>query len=150
MRFFDYNRAFLALACLGAAERSLEEIGEYTRTRTTFGKPLAQYQGVNFKIAEHLTRIESIKLLSYKALWLRDNGERHAKEAGMVKWAGIQEAFQAIHSCLLLSGWPGYSADLPYDRRMRDVMGLELGDGAPEIMKMVVAREVLGRESLPY
>jgi cyclohexanecarboxyl-CoA dehydrogenase len=50
----------------------------------------------------------------------------------------------------LLSGWPAYSSDLPHERRMRDVIGLELGDGSPEIMKMIVAREVFGRISLPH
>lgn len=150
MKFFDYNRAFLALACLGAAERSLEEITEHVKTRTTFGQPLAKYQGVTFQIAEHMTKIEAAKLLAYKVLWMRDEGLRHSKEAAMVKWYGIRVAFEAIHTCLILSGWPGYSAELPYDRRMRDVMGLELGDGAPEIMKMVVAREVLGRQALAY
>jgi cyclohexanecarboxyl-CoA dehydrogenase len=147
MKFFDYNRAFLALACLGAAERSLEEIIEYTKHRNTFGQPLAKYQGVTFQIAEHLTRIEAAKLLAYKVLWMRDQGIRHSKEAAMVKWFGIHEAYQALHTCLILSGWPGYSSELPYDRRMRDVMGLELGDGAPEIMKMVVAREFLRRDA---
>ena len=150
MKFFDYNRAFLALACLGAAERSLEEITEHVKIRTTFGQPLAKYQGVTFQIAEHMTKVEAAKLLAYKVLWMRDEGHRHSKEAAMVKWYGIHVAFEAIHTCLILSGWPGYSAELPYDRRMRDVMGLELGDGAPEIMKMVVAREVLRRQALAY
>jgi cyclohexanecarboxyl-CoA dehydrogenase len=148
MKFFDYNRAFLALACLGAAERSIEEIIEFVKERKTFGRPLASNQGVTFQIAEHLTRIEAAKLLAYKVLWLRDQGLRHSKEAAMIKWFGIQEAYQALHTCLILSGWPGYSSDLPHDRRMRDVMGLELGDGTPEIMKMVVAREAIGRVAL--
>lgn len=150
MKFFDYNRAFLALACLGAAERSLEEIIQHVQDRTTFGQPLAKYQGVTFQVAEHLTRIEAAKLLAYKVLWMRDQGVRHSKEAAMVKWFGIHEAYQALHTCLILSGWPGYDAQLPHDRRMRDVMGLELGDGTPEIMKMVVAREAIGRITLPH
>jgi len=145
MKFFDYNRAFLALACLGAAERSLEEVSDYVRERKTFGQPLAKYQGVTFQIAEHMTRIEAAKLLAYKVLWMRDEGLRHSKEAAMIKWFGIHEAYETLHTCFILSGWPAYSSELPHVRRMRDVMGLELGDGAPEIMKMVVAREVLGR-----
>jgi cyclohexanecarboxyl-CoA dehydrogenase len=68
----------------------------------------------------------------------------------MVKWFGIHTAYEALHACFILSGWPAYSSEVPHERRMRDVMGLELGDGAPEIMKMVVARELLGRESLAY
>jgi cyclohexanecarboxyl-CoA dehydrogenase len=150
MQFFDYNRAFLTLACIGAAERSLEEVSEHVRTRQAFGGPLARFQGVSFPIAEHLTKLEAAKLLAYKVLSLKDAGLPHSKEAAMVKWFGIREAYEAIHDCLLLAGWPAYSAELEHDRRMRDVMGLELGDGTSQIMKMVVAREVLGRESLPY
>jgi cyclohexanecarboxyl-CoA dehydrogenase len=148
--FYDYNRAFLTLACIGAAERSLEEVSEHVRTRQAFGGPLARFQGVSFPIAEHLTRLEAAKLLAFKVLYLKDAGLPHSKEAAMIKWFGIKEAYEALHDCLLLAGWPAYSAELPHDRRMRDVMGLELGDGTSQIMKMVVAREVLGRESLPY
>lgn len=150
MQFFDYNRAFLALVCIGAAEKSLEELVEFVKMRHTFGSPLSKNQGVTFPIAEHLTRLEAAKLLAYKVLSLKDSGEPHSKEAAMIKAFGIREAFQALHTCVTMSGWPGYSSDLPHDQRMRDVMGLEIGDGTQEIMKMVVAREVFGRESLPY
>ena len=150
MRFFDYNRAFLALACIGAAEKSLDEIVEHVRTRTAFGYPLAKFQDVTFQVSEHMTRLAAAKLLAYKVLWMRDNDLPHSKEAAMIKWHGIHEAYDALHTCIILSGWPGYSSDLPHERRMRDVMGLELGDGAPGVMKMIVAREIFGRMSLPH
>jgi cyclohexanecarboxyl-CoA dehydrogenase len=150
MKFFDYNRAFLALACIGAAEKSLDQITEFIKTRVTFGSILAKNQGVTFQIAEHLTKLEAAKLLAYKVLWMKDNNMRHAKEASMIKWYGINAAYDALHTCTLMSGWPGYSSDLPHEQRMRDVMGLQLGDGTMEIMKMVTVREVFGRESLPY
>ena len=150
MRFFDYNRAFLTLMCIGAAEKSLDETIEYLKIREAFGKPLAAFQGVNFQIAEHMTRLEAAKLLCYKVLWLKDQGIPHSKEAAMVKWLGIEEAYRTTHTCLLMHGWPAYSSDLPFDKRMRDIMGLQLGDGTREIMKMVIAREVFGREALPY
>ncbi len=150
MQFFDYNRAFLSLVCIGAAEKSLEEIIEHAKTRRTFGSPLAKYQGVTFQIAEHKTRLELAKLMAYKVLWMKDNKLNHSMEAAMIKWFGIQEAYKTLHSCIILSGWPGYSSDLPHDQRMRDVMGLELGDGTREIMKMVIGREIFGRDSLPY
>lgn len=150
MRFFDYNRALLALSCIGAAEKSLEEIVTHVNNRQAFGHTLAQFQGVTFQVAEHMTRLEAAKLLAYKVLWMADNGIPHAKEAGMIKYYGIRKAFDALHTCVLLSGWPGYSTELPHERRMRDVMGLELGDGSAEVMKMVVAREVFGRHSLPH
>ena len=150
MQFFDYNRAFLTLACIGAAEKSLEEMIEWIKIRETFGNPLSRYQGVTFQIADHLIRLEAAKLLAYKVLAMKDGGEPHSKEAARVKAWGIREAFQALHTCVTLSGWPGYSSELPHEQRMRDVMGLEIGDGTQEIMKMIVAREVFGRDSLPY
>jgi cyclohexanecarboxyl-CoA dehydrogenase len=150
MRFFDYNRGLLALACIGAADKSIEELVEFIKIRETFGQSLARNQGVTFQVAEHMTKLEAAKLLAWKVLWMRDNDIPHSLEAGMIKWFGIREAFEALHTCILLSGWPGYSSELPHERRLRDVMGLELGDGSPEIMKMVVAREVFGRISLPH
>ncbi len=68
----------------------------------------------------------------------------------MVKWWVPRLAVDTIHQCLLLHGHYGYTDELPFEQRMRDVMGLEIGDGAAAIMKIVVARELIGRESLPY
>lgn len=150
MQFFDYNRAFLALVCIGAAEKSLEEVSEYVRNRQAFGGSLSRFQGVNFPIAEHLTKLEAAKLLAYKVLALKDAGRPHSKEAAMVKWYGCEVAAQALHDCVLLAGWPAYGTELPHDQRLRDVIGFELGDGTAQIMKMIVAREAIGRESLPY
>ena len=146
MEAFDYNRAIIALACVGAAQQSLEETIAYTKERETFGKPLALREGVAFQIAEHLTHIACARHLAHHTLWLRDRGRPHTKEAAMAKWYAPKSAFDAIHACLLLHGWPGYDESLPFGQRLRDVMGLEIGDGTPEIMKGVVAREAYGRE----
>ncbi len=150
MESFDYNRAIIALACIGAAQQSLDETVEYTKQRHTFGKPLALREGVAFQIAEHSTQLACARHLAYHALWLRDRGRPHTKEAAMAKWLGPKSAVDAIHACLLLHGWPGYDEALPYGQRLRDVMGLEIGDGTPEIMKGVIAREIYGREFTSY
>jgi cyclohexanecarboxyl-CoA dehydrogenase len=150
MVFFDYNRALLALVCIGAAEKSLDEIIEHSKLREAFGGPLARFQGVNFPIAEHATKLEAAKLLAYKALALRDANLPHSKEASMAKWFGVREATDTLRDCVVLAGWPGYSSDLPHEKRMRDVLGMELGDGSTQILKMVIAREMIGREALPY
>jgi cyclohexanecarboxyl-CoA dehydrogenase len=68
----------------------------------------------------------------------------------MTKWWGPRLAVETIHQCLRLHGHYGYTDELPFEQRMRDVIGLEIGDGTAEVMKMVVARELMGRESLPY
>ena len=150
MRGFDYSRALIALECVGSAQASLDEAWEYTKTRTAFGAPIAQYQGVTFPLVEGETHIAAVRQLSYHALELRDAGKPHTAEAAMVKWLGPKTAFDVIHQCLLTFGHYGWSMDLPHQQRMRDVMGLEIGDGAAGIMKLIVARERIGRVAVQY
>jgi cyclohexanecarboxyl-CoA dehydrogenase len=150
MQGFDYNRIGIALACLGVAQQSVEETIAYVKERKAFGGPIARFEGVSFPIAEAATHLEACRWLCYRALWLADQGRPHTKESAMTKWWGPRLSVDTIHQCLLLHGHYGYTDELPFEQRMRDVIGLEIGDGAAEVMKMVVARELLGRESLPY
>jgi cyclohexanecarboxyl-CoA dehydrogenase len=150
MEAFDYNRAIIALACIGTAQQSLDETVEFARQRQTFGKPLARHEGFAFQIAEHASRLHAARLLAYETLWLRDCGRPHTCEAAMVKWMAPKAATDAIHTCMILNGWMGYDNELPHAQRLRDVIGLEIGDGTPEIMKGVVAREIFGHEFASY
>jgi cyclohexanecarboxyl-CoA dehydrogenase len=150
MSAFDYNRAVIALACVGAALQSLDETIEYAKQRHTFGKPIATREGVSFQIAEHLTMLSAARLLSYQCLALRDEGLPHTREAAMAKWLGPKASAEAIHAAIVLNGWMGYDQDLPHEQRLRDVIGLEIGDGTPEIMKAIIARETFGREFSSY
>jgi cyclohexanecarboxyl-CoA dehydrogenase len=150
MKGFDFNRVLIALACLGAAQASLDETMAYVKERRAFGRPLVQNQGVSFPIAEAATHMEAARWLSYRALWLADHGQPHGKEAAMVKWWAPKLAVETIHQCLLLHGHYGYTDELPFEQRLRDVIGLEIGDGTAEVMKLIVARELMGRESVPH
>ncbi len=150
MQGFDYNRIGIALACLGVAQQSVEETIAYVKERKAFGHTIARFQGVSFPLAEAATQLEACRWLCYRALWLADQGRPHTKESAMTKWWGPKLAVETIHQCLLLHGHYGYTDELPFEQRMRDVIGLEIGDGAAEVMKMVVARELIGRDSLPY
>ena len=150
MRGFDYNRVGIALACLGVAQVSLEETMAYVKERRAFGKTLATFEGVSFKIAEAATHIDACRGLCYRALWLADRGRPHSKESAMTKWWGPRLAVETIHQCLLFHGHYGYTDELPFEQRMRDVIGLEIGDGTAEVMKTIVARELMGREVRPY
>lgn len=147
---FDYNRAIIALSCLGAAQQSLEETIEYTKGRQAFGRPLAKFEGVSFQIAECLALVEAARLVAYKCLWLKDQGLPHTKESAMAKWMGPKISADAIHTCLILHGHYGYNMDSPLEQRLRDVIGLEIGDGTPEIMKGIIAREAFGKEYTSY
>ncbi|MEO6654347.1 MAG: acyl-CoA dehydrogenase family protein [Ilumatobacteraceae bacterium] len=150
MEAFDFNRAIIALAAIGTASQSLDETIEYTKHRETFGQPLAKREGVAFQIAEHLALLHATRLLSYEVLTRADAGLPHTSEAAMCKWLGPKQSVEAIHACLLLHGWTGYGTDLPFAQRLNDVMGLEVGDGTPEIMKAIIARETFGRQFSSY
>lgn len=147
---FDFIRVFIALQCLGAAQASLEETIAYAKERHAFGQPIARFEGVSFPIAEHYTQVEAARLLCYKALWLRDKGLPHTKEAAMVKWWAPKLSVDVIHNCLLTHGHFGYSDEFPLEQRLRDVIGFQLADGTAQIQKIVVARELFGRDYLPY
>ena len=150
MQGFDYSRVLIALQCIGSAQASVEETWEYSKERMAFGAPLVQYQGVSFPLAEGDTLLAAARQLCYHALELRDAGEAHTAEAAMVKWLAPKTAVDVIHQCLLTFGHYGWSMDLPHQQRLRDVMGLEIGDGTAQVMKLIVARERAGRIAVQY
>jgi cyclohexanecarboxyl-CoA dehydrogenase len=150
MQGFDYSRALIGLQVLAPARASVDETWQYVTERHAFGNPLARYQGVTEPLAEAQTLTTAARLLCYKTLWLRDNGDNHTSEAAMCKWWAPKVAFDALHACLLLHGHSGYSRDLPHQQRMRDVLGLQIGDGTQQIQKMIIAREKVGRMAVPY
>jgi cyclohexanecarboxyl-CoA dehydrogenase len=143
MQGFDYSRALLGLQCVGAAQASLDETWCYIGQREAFGQPLSAYQGVTFPIAEGEGILASVRALCYETLRLRDNQAAHTSEAAMCKWLGPKSAVDVIHQCLLTHGHYGWSMDLPHQQRLRDVMGIEIGDGTAQIMKLIIARERL-------
>ena len=146
----DFLRPSLGLVCLGIAQAAMEETMAYVVQRTAFGQPIAKFEGVSFKIAEHATLIEAARLLCYQTLSLKDQGLPHTKESAMCKWWCPVVAFDAIHDCLLLHGHLGYSEDYPLEQRLRDVLGFEFADGTAQIMKIIIARELMGDVAKPY
>ena len=149
MRTFDASRVLVGLSALALAETSLEEAVEYVKTRTAFGSPLSRFEGVSFKLAEHATRTEAARMLCYKALKLRDEGLPHSKEAAMAKWFAPACAVEAIHDLMLISGNSAYSEAHVMQQRWRDAISCQIGDGTAEIMKLIVAREMLGAKFAP-
>ena len=150
MAGFDYSRALIALQCIGAAQASLDEAWAYTKERQAFGRPIAKFQGVTFPLVEGDAHISAIRQLSYHALELRDAGLPHTAEAAMVKWMSPQTSVDVIHKCLLTFGHYGWTKETPHQQRMRDVMGLEIGDGTAAVMKLIVARNRVGNAAVQY
>ena len=150
MQGFDFSRALIGLQCVAAAQASVDEAWAYSTERQAFGAPLASYQGVSFPLAEADSMLAATRSLCYLTLGLRDAGKPHTAEAAMCKWLGPKTAFDAIHQCLLTFGHYGYTMDTPHQQRLRDVMGLEIGDGTAQIMKLIIARERVGRAAVQY
>jgi cyclohexanecarboxyl-CoA dehydrogenase len=148
MQGFDFSRALIGLQCLAVARQSLAETWESASQRHSFGKPLTAHQGVSFPLAEAETHLHACRLLCLHTLWLKDQGQPHTAEAAMCKWWGPKLAFEVVQTCLLINGHAAYSAELPYEQRLRDVLGLQIGDGTAQIMKMVIAREKVGRNAV--
>ncbi|MFG1480993.1 cyclohexanecarboxyl-CoA dehydrogenase [Xanthobacter sp. V4C-4] len=143
MQGFDFSRALIGLQCLAVARISLAETWAYVSGRKAFGRPLADNQGVTFPLAEAETMVEAARLLCYRTLAAKDAGVLHTKEAAMCKWWAPKLAFEVVQTCLLLHGHAGYSTELPFEQRLRDVLGLQIGDGTAQIMKLIIAREAL-------
>ncbi|NVI88165.1 acyl-CoA dehydrogenase family protein [Actinomadura sp. BRA 177] len=149
MQGFDYSRAIIGLACLGAAAASLDEAVVWAREREAFGQPIGRFQGVSFPLAEHATQLRGARHVCYEALWRKDAGLDHSAEAAMAKFWAPKLAAEVIHQCLLTFGHTGYSTGSPLGQRLRDVIGLEIGDGTAQASKLVVARHLLGRAYAP-
>ena len=145
MQGFDYSRALIGLQCMGVARASLDETWRYVQEREAFGKPIGEFQGVSFPLAEAETMYEACRLLCLRTLWLKDQGLPHTAEAAMCKWWGPKLACEIIHQCLLTHGHGGYASDYDFGQRYRDVMGLQIGDGTANIMKMIIGRQKIAQ-----
>ena len=146
----NIDRAIVGLQVLGAAQASLDEAIAFSKQRVAFGYPIAKYEGVSFKIAEAATLLEAARWLCYYTLWLGDQGLSAYKQGAMCKWWCPHIAVDIIHNCMLIHGQVAYTEELPIEQRLRDVIGTEFGDGTAEIMKINIARQIIGQEAIPY
>lgn len=149
MQGFDYSRAIIGLACLGAAQASLDEALQWSRDRVAFGQPIGAFQGVAFPLAEAATHLKGARHVCLEALWRKDQGLEHSAEAAMAKYWAPRLAVDVIHQALLTIGHVGYSTEHKVGQRLRDVIGLEIGDGTAQVSKLVISRHLLGRQYAP-
>ncbi len=149
MQGFDFSRALIGLQCIGLAQVTVDETWDYVSKREAFDKPLSKNQGVSFPLAEAETLLTAARLLCYQTLWLKDAGLPHTSEAAMCKWWAPKTSYDVINTCLLLHGQYGYRTEKPIEQRLRDVLGLQIGDGTAQIMKLIISRQKLGRALAP-
>ena len=150
MTIIGYNRNFVPLACIGAAQKSLDETIEYAKQRQIMGKSMSKWQGVANELATEATKLEAARLLCYRALSLKDQGLRHDAESSMAKWWGVKVANEALYTCMRLHGHYGWAKDLPFEQRLRDCLGMESADGPREVHLGIIARDMLGKEFAPF
>lgn len=143
---WNVSRCLSALNALGSAQAVLDDTIEFVKTKKVYGRKIGMNQAIQFPIVEHYTRVEACRLLAYKALWMNVKGENAAKEATMAKWHAVTLSIQAIQDCLNMYGAAGYLNDLGVERRLRDTIGLSFTGGAINIMKLIVVKELMGKE----
>jgi acyl-CoA dehydrogenase len=158
MEGFDYARAIISAVCVGAALAAVDAGIEYIKQRKAFGQPIARYEGVQFKLAEDYARIDAIRLLAYRALWMFDQEHRNkafnrfevSKAIAESKMLAPVVAFETINDVLQWFGAFGYTTECPIEMGLRGVRSYMLAEGSTEIMKIIVARELLGKEFVAY
>lgn len=146
----DKGRVNVAALSLGLGRAAFEVACRYATERTQFGKPIGAFQGVSFPIAEMATEIEAACLLTLNAARLYDAGLGIKKEAAMAKYFAAEASLRACDRAIEILGGYGYLRDFPAERYYRDAKMYQIGEGTSQIQRMVIAREVLGREVVRF
>lgn len=143
MSTLDVYRTAVGAAALGMAEAAYEEALNYVLERKAFGMPLAQFQTIQFKLAEMAAEIEAARLLVYKAAWLKDSGKAVTKEAAMAKFWATDAAQRVIDEAVQIFGGLGVVRGVTVERLYREVRATRIYEGANEVQKLIAAREIL-------
>jgi acyl-CoA dehydrogenase len=142
MQVFDRSRPPVAAAATGVARRALDEAVKYAGERSAFGRPIRDYQGVGFLLADMKIRVEAARHLVWKAAWLVDQGQRNTLEAAMAKSFASDAAMQNATDAVQVFGGNGYSREYPVEKLMRDAKIYQIYEGTTQIQKMIILREL--------
>ena len=143
MRTLDVFRTSVAGAAVGFAQRALDEALAHSSQRILFGKPLADFQLTQAALADMATGIDAARLLTYRAAWLRDGGERATTEVAMAKMTATETAQQVIDRAVQLFGGRGVARGEVVERLYRDIRALRIYEGATEVQKLIIGRELV-------
>jgi alkylation response protein AidB-like acyl-CoA dehydrogenase len=143
MKVLDGGRISIAALGLGIAKGAYEASVQYAKERYQFGKPIAEFQGISFKLADMATEIKAAELLIDQACDLKNKGENVTKESAMAKYYSSEVAVKVATDAVQIFGGYGYTKDFPVEKFFRDSKLCTIGEGTSEIQKIVVAREVL-------
>ena len=144
LRILDRGRIGIAAFSLGIAQASLEASMRYAKERKQFGHMIADFQAIQFKIAEMATKVSAARLLTHRAASLRDTGREHTAESSMAKLFAGEAAVEVALEAIQIHGGYGYVKDYPVERYLRDSKLGTIGEGTTEVQKLVIARQLLG------
>jgi alkylation response protein AidB-like acyl-CoA dehydrogenase len=148
MDALEVGRVNVAARGVGIGQRALELALRYSQERKTFGKPIAQHQAIQFKLADMATRLEAARLLTRKAARMKDAGERSDLEAGMAKLLASETGKENVEDSFRIHGGYGYSKEYEIERLYRDAPLLLIGEGTSEIQRMVIGKKLLQRNKI--
>ena len=143
MNTLDSARPFVAAVSVGLAQSALDIAVKYSKERRQFGQPIASFQMVQAMIADMAMKVETARLLVYKACWLRDQGMEFSKEAAMSKCYAGDVAMQVTTDAVQIMGGYGYSKEYPVEKKMRDAKIMQIYEGTNQIQRLVIANKIL-------
>ncbi len=143
MKTLDGGRISIGALGLGMAQGAFEESVKYAKTRKTFGKPIAEHQGIQFKLSDMQVQVEAARLLIYKAANLKDQGLPYGKAASMAKLYSSEIACRVADEAVQIHGGYGYIKDYPVEKYYRDVKLCTIGEGTSEVQRMVIAKYLM-------
>ncbi|MBT2695032.1 acyl-CoA dehydrogenase family protein [Bacillus sp. ISL-55] len=136
----DGGRIGIGAMAVGVAQAAYEKALQYAKERQQFGRPISQFQAIQFKLADMAMKIELARNMVYKAAWLKDQGRPFSKEASMCKLYASEIAMEVADQAVQIHGGYGYMREYEVERYMRDAKLLEIGEGTSEVQRMVIAR----------
>ena len=143
MHTLDGGRIGIAAQAVGIARASLEDALAYAKDRKQFGQPIANFQAIQWMLADMATEIEAARILIYRAAWLKDRKVRHSKESSMAKLFASETAMRAGVKGIQIHGGYGYIKEYPAERHFRDAKITEIYEGTSEVQRMVIASALL-------
>ncbi|MCG8557746.1 MAG: acyl-CoA dehydrogenase family protein [Proteobacteria bacterium] len=144
MQILDKGRISIGALALGLGEGALESAIQYAKERRQFGKPIADFQAIQWMLADARAELDAARLLLWRAAWLADTGRPFRREAAMAKLFASEAAQRACDHALQIHGGYGYTREFPVERHLRDVRLCRIGEGTSEVQRMLIARDLLG------
>jgi alkylation response protein AidB-like acyl-CoA dehydrogenase len=142
MMTLDGGRIGIAAQAVGIAQAAMDEAVKYAQQRKAFGRPIAELEGIQFKIADMAMEIQASRLLVMQAAWAKDQGMRYSQQAAMAKLHASETATRVTHAAVQVHGGYGYLRDFPVERLYRDARITEIYEGTSEIQRLVIAGQV--------